>query len=271
VRPPARRRPEPPPREDRGHLDPFAVEPALLRGGDLAWTVRTGTNDPGRLVLARRGGRPRTLDRDARAVAAEDGVTLRWTHDDEIRYRDLGRVPLRDGCPRRAAFAPVIATADMLVSVAEYDSAATEDEEYVTVVRACVRGTRRDRVIASLGATMYGPDLAAVAARRGWVVLSESASAKDGTGTYAAEWRTVHVDGRRGRTMSTGGGVDGPRAAQFTVTDAGVPARIHGDRVMSVDAAGRNVQLDRGAVADLGASGTSLTWTNAGVPRSATL
>lgn len=270
-----------------GRGNTFDDDLVLSTRGEVAWLIRRP--ERGSAVLAVRPGRGRVTiaARNADAVelenepvvGLEDDRTVRYSVAGDLRFFDLRRPPRRAGCPVRSEFATTLSTPDMLITTARYgvfDSGNGRTE----VIRACLRTSGEDPVVAQANANDSGGDgVSVVGARAGWFVLSTGYSTKydaDGSSSSSrsAESRSVrHIDGRPGRAVRECEG-RGLRVAftgdPVTVTDAGVAAWIRDSRVLAAGADGCVTELDRGDVAALSASGAQVTWTNAGEPRSAT-
>ena len=260
-------------RIDGGPVRPGPLTVALTTKGDVAFLVRRSTK---RFVLgavaasgARLGTRSGVVLTD---LVIEDDTTVRYREQGSLRWFDLRRPLVRDGCPVRSGFSPVFDTGDMLVTARRYPGSIT-----TTVTRACLRSTGRDPVVAiDEEEESYYFFRRALAARAGWVVVRTANGTK-----YGCEYGgliVAHADGRAERELripcqpSPPEDVLPPLAdpGAVTVTETGTPAWIRDGRVLALSADNRIVELDRGDVAALGVDGPRITWTNAGEPRTAT-
>jgi hypothetical protein len=146
----------------------------------------------------------------------------------------------------------------------------------LVVLRACMRATGRDRVIATAGAF---PDVNVVGVSGlygRWVVLRRFSDYR-GDPCYGVGQSTVDArTGRRARTFrdSVCPGEEDPRLVQsddpLAVTSRGIPAWIAGDRLLTA-APGGIAEIDRGNLAGLRPNGEAIEWTHDGMPRSALL
>jgi hypothetical protein len=243
---------------------------AVSSRGELAWVA------DGRVLVARGGGPARVVARGAYGrLVLEDDRTLRW--DDlagEIRFADLR--PWRGrGCPRRERFRPAGASDEIVVTEAFYG-------DLQHFVRACVRGTRDDPVIARFIAELDGEFGEVLGVGGRWVVLLRWFMTRyDG----CVSERVISVDAvarERGRAADIPR-CDNARSPQkgepVVVTDGGVPAWIvrTPDR-SAVYAAGPQrgsvVQLDAAGpdgITGLVAEGRVVRWLRDGVARAAEL
>jgi hypothetical protein len=182
---------------------------AVDRRGRLAWAVSSG-------ILRVRGldGRVTIRGQGAMNLRLEDGRTLVFG-EDPYRALDLDPPPLRDGCPARSAFRPVLIQDGVQVTQAEYIARGRFDLQEV-VLRACVQGSGRDRVIALTGSGMSdGVRLDGVAIVAPFVVLARHTWTKYWTvGTTVAA-----VDARTGAEtrLDLGLAITGLRADGRTV------------------------------------------------------
>jgi hypothetical protein len=220
---------------------------AVTSRGDLAWA--------GRQVVLKPAGKPARVLGHGYYVAFEDDRTLRWQGDDDaMLYLDLRPPPRRDGCPRRAHFAPIAETPSLLVTKARYD----DFGDLIEVVRACVRGTGADRVL--------DHTFASAKARLGVAATS---------GTRLLLWRTgVLSDGYVESIDATGAilrrAENAPLPGAAVLTAAGVPVWSAGDRLLAIDPHDQLVTLDTGGpFSALRTGGTTVSWLNSGQPRSA--
>jgi hypothetical protein len=234
----------------------------------LAWLAG------GKVVLERRRGRPRVLAREALApLVLEAPGTLVWRTASSLGWRDLLAPPVVDGCPRRTGHRAVFASPAVLVTQVDYSRG--------SYLRACVRGTERDPVIAA--ADPQAPEelnptrLEGVTAGFGQVAF-----ARWRTDRYLSGWIVEVVDLATLATVRRASFDDafehGPaRGTPFVVTGAGAPVWIapspsgsDGARVLAVVADGRVAELDRGSdLRDLRAEGEEVVWSNGGEPRRA--
>lgn len=258
----------------------YTLEIVISTRGELAWIVQTrfGIDYETRLVLQRPGRPPRIL-RSAvpTGLRLEDDRTLSWnTGEATIRFLELpGRAPW-PGCPERSRWRPVLTTPEMIVTRASYGG-----PDAIELVRACWRANRTDPVVARIFDDGSGttPHLDVLGADGRWLVFAESEVEWRYTQGYCYPPRVFTVD------VGGGGGGGGGRSARaqtpacratfatpgdaVAVTERGSPAWIHGDLLLSRDAEGKAIELDRGDVGSLRAEGSRVLWTNGGVPREA--
>jgi len=243
--------------------------------GEVAFTTSRG------LRLALPGRRARLVARDAGGdVLLDDDRTLRFSDPDTgaVRFLELPR-PAAAGCPARRAFAPVLQTPELTVTVADWRDA--EQDEGAIVTRACLTASGADPVIAQGVLTAErDEDAVPFAADRTWVLLArrDRRRAGDRAVVEALDAR----DGRVARraTVSAGDLPPAPRrpadAVPAAVTDAGAPAWLTTAggtaRLLAVTAAGALAELDRGpagSITALRAEGGVLRWSGPTGPREA--
>lgn len=249
--------------------DAFEVpEDAIVTSrGELAWLT------PDQVVVRRSGRRPRMLARGTfRGIALEDHRTLRLLGDTGWEYIDLrpGREP---SCGGRSRFRPVLETPELVVTEAFYPD--LEEPSYS--LRVCRRADGRDPVVGStFGLFPDGASFHVVGAIRDWAVIVDIYGARRGASyrVFAAQAGT----GRRG--LSAGLSEDRPGVPSsrlpFAVSDGGLVAwvseRDGAERLVTPTAGIPSYQvLDTGgpgSLRDLAFTGTTLTWTHDGVPRS---
>jgi hypothetical protein len=139
------------------------------------------------------------------------------------------------------------------------------------VLRGCDLVTRRDAVVGEQESTI-GDDgtLDVIGVDRTWVLL-RYASADRYDGTVSVRIATADVATGDQKAPFPLADVPAPQAGSFAITDRGIPAWLGGDRLLALNRHGV-AELDRGqAIADIRASGNTLTWTRDGEPRSAEL
>jgi hypothetical protein len=239
---------------------------AVSSRGDLAWSR-------GRVVLAPAHGRARVVARGF-ADAFEDR-TLRWEDGHGHRhYLDVAPPPRRGGCPAREGWTRLGDSGQVLVTQAFYGSYETDGQ--TQVVRACLRGSGKDHVVAESGLSI---DLETVDAfsvagfDRSWVVLVNSGSTKADL-DHASVLTFDAATGAKGRTAMLGlrdetGRYEYRWPEHPVVTERGVAAWITGPRLFVAGSNAGVEQLDTGVLANLRADGTRITWTNGGEPKSA--
>jgi hypothetical protein len=242
--------------------------------GELAWLT------PDRVVARRPVRRPRVVARGAfEGIALEDDRTLRLTDDDGYAYVDLRPPPGREpDCGGRERLKPVFESAEVIITQASYG----DPEEADLSLRACRRADGRDPVVASLfSAFPDGRWLHVAGADRDWVLVVENFC---GRGGCSWDVRAAQAgSGRRGPLATfgrTGHPDDDPwypeESALLAVSDTGLSAWVS-----EVDGVARLVAIVRddryrvldtgGSLRDLAFSGSVLTWTHDGEPRSADL
>jgi hypothetical protein len=194
-------------------------------------------------------------------IALEDGRTLRLGGEDaeEFRFIDL-RGQREPDCGGRSQFKPVFATDTLVVTQAHYDRYLSD-----SAMRVCLRATGRDPVaISTVG--QDDEQLTVVGADREWVVITDIWCWKE---CLHAVWALQAGTGRRAEQQLP---ANLPQARQpLAVNEAGVAAWVaDADGAARLYAGGN--ELDSGppgSLASLRFTGTTLTWTNAGVPKSA--
>lgn len=238
--------------------------------GEVAWLT------DGRVWLARGRGRARLVTRDAGyELRLEDDRTLRWRREIEgVRFFDLR--PTRAGCPRRERYTVVAETPEIVVSRATYEF----DLEFDEVIRACVRATGRDRVLAQFISVLDGDSGRVLAAAGRWVALLKTSFARGDPCAYEEVLIFDARSGARGRRapiLCDPGRAPGDPGTTVITRD-GIPAWMASDPTRSavITAArdGALVELDSGrpgAITGLVADGATVRWLHDGVPRSAPL
>ena len=244
----------------------------LTRRGDLAWIapyfdfkVRVVHDPPRR--------RPRTVAITyADSLWIEDRTTLAWYGDRGYGFHDLRR-PTPGVCPRRSAYHVVASNDTVVVTEGGYEER--------QVLRACVRATGRDPVIAQAdGGFGNGDAVSAVGLDRHWVMLVQSTFTRYDPCAGGHTQRPVDArPGRRGRATRApycGGEPSlATSASQTAVTDRGIAAWTVGEgdgrRLLAAAPGGGVTELDRGAISGLRAQGTAVAWTRDLEPRSAEL
>jgi hypothetical protein len=156
------------------------LEVVISSRGELAWL--TG----GRVLAARRRESARLVSRDAYLrLALEDDRTLRWRGQFGVRFADLRPSAAAD-CPRRSLFRVVAESADVLVTEAVYEWNGEVDH----VIRACVRATGADPVIAQFIRMPDGDEGEVLEVSGRWVTLRRATIVR---GRRLAAW-VVSVD-----------------------------------------------------------------------------
>jgi hypothetical protein len=246
------------------------LDVALTTRGELAWLAGD------RLVVERPGRRPRVVARgELYGLGVDDDRTLRWLDHVEMRFLDLRPWPAGT-CPERSRHRRVAATDQLVVTEARYGT----PEESARVVRACVRATGADRVIA-LGNDALGFGTSAIVAGISgpWVVVVSGRHSRY-EGCVEARVEAIHAGtGAEGRAAvlpwcRSTPSVDDPAV----VTDGGIPAWIVREPARSALLAagpdGTAVELDAAGPAGLSAltaDGPRVRWLHDGAPRAAEL
>ena len=255
----------------RDHSDRTSSADVLVTArGELAW-LAPRDDFRNRIVYDPPRGRPRTVAiTAAESLWLEDRITLAWYGDAGYGFHDLRR-PAGGGCPRRSAFREIAANDTVVVTEGAYADGERQ------VLRACVRATGRDRVIAQADNGFGNGNAVYVAGLdRHWVLIERSYFTRYDS---CAEYGQRPVDartGRRGRATGAPWCTDDSTLAgtdqQLAVTDRCIAAWTVADgdalRLLAAAPGGGVTELDRGAIAGLGARGTSVDWTNTGAPRS---
>jgi hypothetical protein len=265
-------------RRDTVHRDQRRSAPwldvAITARGELAWLEPTSRGSSGRkrIVVDLPSAPPHTAATgSATRLTVEDGFTLRWMDiANGLHFRDLPRP--RTGCPERSRYRVVEENDLVRVTQGLYYG------RLIQVLRACVKASGRERVIAQenegIGSgtwdAVFGLD-------RHWILLGRQSfdrydACAGGVEIFPMDARTR----RRGRTASLRWCPEGaPFPAPDTpvaVTARGIAAWLSGEagdgRLVYAAPGGRAEELDRGAIAGLEARGTSVDWTNSGAPRS---
>ena len=252
------------------------LDAAITSGGSIAW-VEPGTRNlrAGALVILRRGGRPRRVrSGPIHGVDVEDGRTLRLDMGGGYDFIDLDPAS-QPGCPERERFRPVLQTAAVTVTRADY--AANSMDVTRLAYRICSSATGRDHAAASLigrGFSADGLDVAGADAE--WVLFTSSSCFRGCSG----EVFTARADPDRRLVQAISGsgssGFPGPRAPLAIRHEDGRAAWVtpRDDAVALVlgRADGRARTLDTGppsSIAALRFEGTELRWERDGQPRSA--
>jgi hypothetical protein len=260
-------------RSGRG-VDPSKLGVVVLGDGSPAWLVGTARGDQ----VIRTGRRGRVLARgDIANLVVDDGWTLIWVDDAGQAFATDARRPrVVHGCPVRSRYRAELATADVRITTAyviELD---------VAVVRGCVRGTGRDRILSSGTDFDPGQSTRYVTASGTWLLAVDEFGDRY-SGCTDAYVRTLDLRTMRQGRIATrdDGGCDRGRApdrgGQAAITASGVPAwvGVTPDGVASVrtlDPAGAIVDLDSGpvrSITGLRADGDGFSWTHDGQPRHA--
>ena len=258
---------------DRRRSAPW-LDVAITDRGELAWLEpsRRGSSGRKRIVVDVPSAPPRTVATGSvTRLTVEDGFTLRWMDiASELNFRDLPRP--RSGCPKRSRYRTVRENDLVRVTQGLYHG------RLIQVLRACVKATGRERLIAQENEGFGSGTWAAVfGLDRHWILLGHQSfdrydACNGGVDVFPVDPRTR----RAGRTASLGWCPEGAPFpapdAPVAVNDRGVASWLSGepgDRRLVYAAPGeRAAELDRGAIDGLRASGTAIEWSNAGEPRS---
>jgi hypothetical protein len=254
---------------------PSQLGSALVRDGSIAWMTFTA-NGEGRLLLSRPSRPRRLVARGAISdLAVVDGGTLRWlVQSDRFAFADVLEPPIADGCPRRSDFGVGTTASSSTILVTE---ARTEDLLWEAEIRACLRGTGRDRVI---GIDTDGYRTFVAGSSGDWLVVGQCVGTRYErvmSLSYSLNVRTM----TRGRSSSQADGCDGTRApvpgAAVAIAADGAYAWIttlaaepHPTVVLAVAADGTTVELDRGpqdSLTDLAVGAGGFAWKHDGAAR----
>jgi hypothetical protein len=236
--------------EGRRRWRPPRIELLVTSRGGAGWLV-------GRTVYTTRGiGRSSLASglRTARGpLVLEEDRTVRWHEPGGLLgFEDLHGAP----CGPRTGYRVVAEDGGMLLTDAVYDGD-------LRVVRACLRGAARDRVILQLRAER--PELVGLDAP--WALFSRRASDGCAVELYHADFDSARVQPvacERAPTPET----------PFAVMSRGAPAWIlegRGRSVLVLAVGGRLLELDAagpGGIAALASEGDELRWLHDGEPRS---
>lgn len=251
---------------------------ALSARGSFAWAfdrrLAARTAD-GRVVLVTASGGYRPF--------FDEDETLLWYG--ATRPRDLRPLPLdADRCPVRTRFAPILDTPTVRVTYRDYGAGLTERNGEPDHIRACIKGSGTDRVVAAGGGDDSDSTFPKVVAATAPFVLATVTSANKYDGCAGVELRVVDVrTGKLARRSTITGQATPtepgctydplvPRAEDpSVVTAGGAPAWVRDGVLRALDGQGTLVELDRGTVTDLTADGTIVRWRRDGVDRSAAL
>ncbi|CAA9489353.1 MAG: hypothetical protein AVDCRST_MAG85-1137 [uncultured Solirubrobacteraceae bacterium] len=236
------------------------------------------------LRLARPGRRPKLLKEPyLLGLRVEDGTTLAWStfYGEDLRYLDLERPPLRDGCPMREAFDERVRTDRLIVSEAD------------NAVRVCDRTSGRDPVVAGFDRSSEQSSLdVSVVGATGAVAVVGIEQYEKGLGCYSQAVRVFDVDA--GRVTRQAGadrcgllpspprfGVPSPRVPTV-LAPSGAPAWVvppapysgsRDEHLAAVDGTTLR-ELDKGppgSITDLRPTADGIAWRSGGAERTATL
>ena len=242
---------------------------ALTRRGDLAWTVGPD-DDEMRVVHLPPGGAAQEVARGSlRGLGVEDDSTLVWRDPLGYASHDLPGRDLGAGCPkRRPSYGRPRQFGDVVFTARTRPAFAGE----IVLLRACDARTGVDAIVGSAGTLHgYGGEYVDPAGGgNGWAAIE----VERGNRYLSCAGRalvTVEIATRRaGRGAALPGDCDEPLLAVVTAT--GAPAWTSGEgadmRLLTIRE-NKQVELDRGAIADVRAEGDEVVWTNVGEPRRA--
>jgi hypothetical protein len=224
------------------------------------------------------GGRAQVVAHgDLSFLRLDDDRTLRWWdwYRETWRFHDLRRWR-GPGCPARSHFHAVAESADVVAYEGDYGF----EGDPVDIVRACVRASGHDPVIAQAFQSVGNGDTLYVAGvDRDWVVLVRVYTSRyDGCSSTVVEVvDAASLRHGRGAGIGCDAGRLPLRGAPMVVSEHGAPAWIVRDATASrlVTAAGRGtIELDSGGpdtITGLVASGPAVRWLHDGAPRSVVL
>ena len=252
------------------------IRKVLGVGERVAWIESRGATDEIRVRRIAGGRREVVGHGDVSYLRLDDGRTLRWWDWDREtwRFHDLRRWR---GCPSRSHFTAVAESAEVVAYEGDYGF----EGDPVDIVRACVRATGYDPVVArAFESVGNGSTLTVVGVDREWVVLLRFSSDRySGCGTAYVE-----VVDAGSLASGRGGGIRDcdparlpVRGAPLVVTEQGAPAWIVRDATGSrlITAAGLGtIELDGGgpdSITGLVAEGPAVRWLYDGAPRSVVL
>jgi hypothetical protein len=244
------------------------LQVAMTSFGDLAWLVPIpGEEFETKAFVRPVGGRTRFVVREypGELEVDDDGTFVIGAAPP--RFVELRPPPFADGCPRRERFRVAASTPEMTVTVGDVGS----DVDFSsTIVRACLRGTRRESTVGSFesSTTSGGDDVDAVTAR-GTVALMSLARYGKGAECEQRSLVAVDVVARRRRKVEV------PYCAtvsfaDMTTTASPIVLATQGAvaRLLATTPDGAPLELDRGTITDVAVDGTRVTWRRDGEPRS---
>jgi hypothetical protein len=256
---------------------------AISARGDVAWNM-----EPDRgIVLDPADGPPRTVVPEGYVRDIEDEATLVYQRDEErVLFHEFRPLPRYDFCASRSAYGLLVESASLRVMEAGYAPEPFDSPGY-SVERVCIKATGEDPVVTITVETVSGSDGGTILAAGGDFVLLRSVNEHHNQGCEPQYVETRDVTGQRpGRRADIavcddmpkrdGGGYDGLPEPPTVVSPTGVPAwfvvRGNAMRLLSVDAAGKVMELDHGARGELDglrSEGDAIGWTHRGEPRRA--
>jgi hypothetical protein len=244
---------------------------AVTDRGDVAFVVPRDRFS-GSVFLVRAGAAARLVGTaPGQGLRFEDGGTL-IAGEEEAVVVEVRPPPVVDGCPRRRRFRTQLSTPAVLVTEHRTDGSSGITR---TELRACLRGSGRDRVVAGAHSAFGNGTAARAVTARGTALLVEiRAVSRYNDGCAAAGFDGVTLDAPAGPPRQVDSGTCRPvRFADVTSTGSPVVLAPTSDGVLRLLATapdGAQRVLDAAPdIRDVRVDGARVSWVRDGLARTA--